>query len=269
MQCFGSRDHSRYFVNAYSDHMGLYAIGTDSVVGDIPGFQFGSLVETQPQIDRIWSNMAMGYNSSFFWQLGQVNTFSLNLYTDDRSSNIVFSPIRSTYVTSVYSPYYAVDAHNKRFHSVRNVSINGVGACNSTVVFHIDSGNPGITIIDESMHTSLPRITNGKWMRKKRTVYHDEERQESIAGSVPYGLVLTAPYTPGTAPDLEVVLPGPGDESTDVVVVIKGPNWVLDDAGQTIFSTYHKNVLGLPFLVAANEVVFDDNQQNLYFPEPL
>ena len=44
---------------------------------------------------------------------------------------------------------------------------------------------------------------------------------------------------------------------------IPGSRWLISKRGDTIFSLYHKNVLGLPFLVEG-DVVINDEEKKIY-----
>ena len=47
-------------------------------------------------------------------------------------------------------------------------------------------------------------------------------------------------------------------------IVIPGDRWCVDGSGRTIFATYHKNVLGLPFIMSG-DMIFDDANKRMYF----
>ena len=172
VQCFGGASHSRYFVNAIAPSIGLFDLQGSSIIHSASNFRFGALIETVPAIDRIWSNMGMGYNSRFLQELG-VTAFSMNLYTDGKDSAITFSPKRSTYQTSPYSPF-CLQNEMKRVHYGVNFTLTSLTIpdiysddCDDlvgSVLFHIDSGNNGIAIGDIGLYSYLELVTGGTWI---------------------------------------------------------------------------------------------------------
>jgi len=58
---------------------------------------------------------------------------------------------------------------------------------------------------------------------------------------------------------LDVVFETAREGSEVLVVTLPASSWITDAAGKTAFHSYHKNVLGLPFLISCGAVVFDDH----------
>jgi len=255
VQCFGNRDHSRVYVPAEADHL--------AIVDDIhnahhyhhhpqlkfpSNFSFGALVQTMPPKDRIWSNIGIGYNSSFLQQLN-ITSFYFHLrvqsHIHKRSKNyIIFNPTKKQYPKTMVVPF-TVTNESKRLFTLLGFTFahnhDNSGVYSSTS-FYIDSGNSGISINDTAIYEQLAVSTSGKWRPPD-----DEEEYET----------LYVPFRPYNAPSLRVWL------ALDVFVEIPGTSWVLYNNGTTIFSTYTKNVLGLPFL-SSSDFLFDDTNQLLY-----
>mmetsp|Transcript_40364 Transcript_40364/g.59312 ORF Transcript_40364/g.59312 Transcript_40364/m.59312 type:complete len:189 (+) Transcript_40364:3-569(+) len=157
----------------------------------------------------------------------------------------------------------------------------------------MDTGNDGISLVDETLIANLQQGTNGEWANHDDTdpksksdpflldwLEDDEDKITGLQCSQKSRFNnLYVPYSPIDAPMLQIVL------SPGIVISIPGNVWVLpgpitttrssidsdsensgDDAQyyyKSVFSTYHKNVLGLPFLCAA-DFMFDDDALNLY-----
>ena len=103
--------------------------------------------------------------------------------------------------------------------------------------FHIDTGNSGISIEDPHLAVALASAVGGRWDNQGN-------------------LVLTS---------------GVANTNSSIVVmigairaVIPASIWQLGTGGRTIFAKYHKNVLGLPFIMAG-DMVFDDAHKRIYF----
>jgi len=220
MQCFGG-GHARFYSMAEAD---ITLSGTT-----IPNLKFGALVRTTPALDRIWSNVGIGYKSAFLTQLG-AERILLHLRPGEASS-VTFNPDPSKYADAKYASFRV--SQNRDF-PVDEFQV-GNKTAKSGATFRIDTGNGGICFADQEIADALESATGGEW-----------------AGG---GLIVRG-LSPSTAPDLTVVLGG-------IPVKIPGSRWVTSADGGTIFSMYHKNVLGLPFL-AQNDVVIDDSAKKIY-----
>ena len=126
-QCFGSGSHSRFYTSArtifqFSFHKHAYLPSN---------FSFGALLRTVPQIDRIWSNVGIGYHSSFLQQLN-VSAFIFS------HRAIILHPKFYRYKSAPYLHYPIVKHHRKfKIHSFQ------IGKrrvfCNRTILFNMDS----------------------------------------------------------------------------------------------------------------------------------
>ncbi len=74
MMCFDAGNHSRYFIPSKAKDLVILSVCTTTekdyrVVYKLPSpFLFGALIRTVPLQDRIWSNVEIGYHSSFMNQ---------------------------------------------------------------------------------------------------------------------------------------------------------------------------------------------------------
>jgi len=121
------------------------------------------------------------------------------------------------------APSASFGVGGNREHSVTKIEVKGTRIDTSGLTFHIDTGNSGISIADSSVLSKLKSAAQG--------------------------------LTPETAPNLMLYLEG-------IAVTLPGKTW-MTGKGRTVFSSYHKNVLGLPFLSAA-DIVFDDSKRKIY-----
>jgi len=297
MQCFDESDHSRYTISAEAPELLLHgaSVITDSQEYErappVKNFQFGALIRTVPHVNRIWSNVGIGAGSSF---LNQVSAKSLLLdfhYYDRkiiqfRNDRIVFNPSLTMYKDWNFAPY-AISDHKKRLHQIYYFKFGDKPHLNQDLyqglvpsfTFHIDTGNNGISIKDKAILKNLARGSLGEWV----------SHSENINGT----RILCTPWAQSNGPNLRISL-SPGFE-----VTIPPRVWILDfkeregthvklrrsldDIGisynvhetcmrdpikpmnPTIFSTYHKNVLGLPFISAPGySFVFDDIDKRMY-----
>lgn len=284
MQCFDNSDHARYTSSAMAYELSLY----NAVVkrGDetldptpiIKNFNFGALVRTVPSINRIWSNVGIGANSSFLNQLS-INSILLDFdyyQTQPTHSNekIVFNPSRKLYNSWELSPYEIV--RDKRLHPIDGFYFGNEAVQNSTIIdmnitFHIDTGNDGISIHDNAIRDCLKTGASGEWL----SPWEDENATQ----------VLYTPWNHENGPDVHIML------RPDIEVTIPAWVWILPHSNftirstvedsnthvahehrrvnttlnPTIFRTYHKNVFGLPFLSAPEYCfVFEDEEKSLF-----
>ena len=284
MQCFDNGNHSRYTISAVAFEFFLSGAKTKKAgqirypTPSIQNFEFGALVRTVPRMDRIWSNIGIGADSSF---LNQLSANSILLDFDfyqtpskikhDFNEKIVFNPSRTIYENWEASPY--ITRKNKRLHSVDEFSFGdhlqrSFRKINSNFTFHIDTGNNGISIKDESLINFLQIGVNGEWILDP---YDKQNTTKNLYTSLSHH----------DAPDLNIIL------SPGLRVSIPAWVWIIHDSSirendlyntklhsitggnatmhPTIFTTYHKNVFGLPFLsVPGLSFVFDDTDNQLY-----
>ena len=284
MQCFDNGDHSRSYVPSEADHLVFVDDGFPSFLPSshviqlkLPGhFSFGALVRTMPLIDRVWSNFGIGYNSSFLQQMNITSMlFHLQIPNHDDNdarskSYIIFNPMKERYAESNTTKVvpFELDSNHRRVHRVQGFT-TGSSRLNPSpnqndVLFHVDTGNNGISINDTTIYDYLASATGGKWHvedKRAKDVLMTDMFDDAITSNFEYNR-LYVPFHPFNAPVLNIWL------NSDVVVEIAGNSWVLSSDGETIFSTYTKNVLGLPLLASSNrEFVFDDANRLLYVVE--
>jgi hypothetical protein len=290
--CFDNQDHSRTYIPAAADQLLLLHYSDPSPHSNASGnpavplphnFSFGALSQVMPPKDRIWSNIGLGYNSSFLQQL-QITSlyFHLRVHHHHHSpayrekSYLIFNPSKEHYYNSKPIPFH-VEMSRKRLHPMLGFTIGSkswstivdgnmpsvtpieTSVSQHTLLFHIDSGNSGISINDTSVYERLTHITSGKW--REEVDSNDTNQQNTscttAASSATTTERLYVPFPPAHAPSLRVWL------TVDAFVDIPGPSWVLDNQGTTIFSTYVKNVLGLPFITNC-DLIIDDRTTTLY-----
>jgi len=162
-QCFGGSSHSRFYTMAKAD------VTIDGI--QIRQLNFGALVRTAPAIDRVWSNIGIGYQSHFMSQLG-ASSVLLHLRVGEQSS-VIFNPATS-YYHGAQSARFSVSSN--REHSMDRMVVGGSTVDFKSATFHIDTGNSGISIIDSSL---LKKLNS-----------------------------LASHLSPSTAPELEIVLDG-------------------------------------------------------------
>jgi hypothetical protein len=283
--CFDNQDHSRTYVPATADHLVLLHYSDPSLHSNatviaavlLPyNFSFGALSQVMPPKDRIWSNIGLGYNSSFLQQLHITSIyFHLRVRRHHHhhspsyreKSYLIFNPSKKHYYNSKPIPF-RVEMNRKRLHPMLGFTIGRKSWTNlddaamprilpvvvpNTLWFHIDSGNSGISINDTFVYEHLTHVTGGKWHEEK----DDDGNTSCTTAAVTTSKRLYVPFPPFHAPPLRIWL------TVDVFVDIPGPSWVLDTNGTTIFSTYVKNVLGLPFITNCDFII-DDRTTTLY-----
>jgi hypothetical protein len=295
--CFDNQDHSRTYVPATADHLVLLHYSdpslhsNDTVIASVPlpyNFSFGALSQVMPPKDRIWSNIGLGYNSSFLQQL-HITSIYFHLRIShhhhhhspsyQEKSYLIFNPSKKHYYNSKAIPF-RVEMNRKRLHPMLGFTIGTKSWTNlddaatphilpvvlphTPLWFHIDSGNSGISINDTFVYEHLTHVTGGKWHEEE-----DNDRNDiCTAAAVTTSSTtrnkndtttkrLYVPFPPFHAPPLRIWL------TVDMFVDIPGPSWVLDTNGTTIFSTYVKNVLGLPFITNCDFII-DDRTTTLY-----
>eukprot|EP01043_Picozoa_sp_COSAG02_P022531 COSAG02_NODE_1174_length_14082_cov_1929.950154_14_plen_376_part_00 len=228
MGCFGGASHSRFYTMAKAD----VTINADQPMV-LPGLVFGALVRTAPAIDRIWGNVGVGYGSTWLAQLG-ITAIRFHLRT--AAASVTFNPSPASF-TSLPSAPFEVTA-NREVTVALSVGSEECGGA----TFHIDTGNSGISIEDPHLAVALASAVGGRWDN--------------------YGnLVLTSDVPPGTRAHTNssiVVMIG------TIRAVIPASIWQVGTGGRTIFAKYHKNVLGLPFIMAG-DMIFDDAHKRIYF----
>lgn len=301
MQCFDDGSHSRFYVPGEAQHLVLISTGkqivsqTQNAVNSsrslesnqaeldlIPlgtNFQFAALTKIVPEIDRMWGNFGIGYNSSFLQQM-QYTSFLLHLRVSKHGlplsnrqsggSFILFNPDKINRKVGSIGVKYIIDDHARRVHKVHGIGIDPLADHNSMniatkvnmTLFHIDSGNNGISVNDTSLYEYLRFNTHGEWRLPSPSLANDlfgPNVRECETESGTASKVLFVPFNPATAPSLIISL------SSRAVATIPGSVWVISEDGATLFSTYHKNVLGLPFLSCSQkDFLFDDDELMLY-----
>jgi len=268
--CFDGGDHSRYYTFAETDFsfVGATQINTiesndgtfsrhSAPASKIKHFEFGALVRTVPQRDRIWSNIGIGANSSFMQQLPAHSfLFDFDYYGvkyEHQGERIIFNPDPKLYETWAQSPY--IIQHHRHHVIERFYFGSTIGNAPTNIDFFMDTGNDGISIYDTDLLEFLAYETNGSW-------------KEDTTDPNNYGVSrLLVPYSRENAPDLSLVL------SSGISVTLPGYSWVFDnglyDLGSelnpTIFVQDEENILGLPFLTAPGySFVFEDREKTLY-----
>lgn len=104
--------------------------------------------------------------------------------------------------------------------------------------FHIDTGISGISIEDPRLAVALASAVGGRW---------DDHGD----------LNLNAAASTNNESPIIVIIGA-------IRAVITSSVWKVGTTGRTIFSRYHKNVVGLPFIMAG-DMVFDDAHRRIYF----
>lgn len=314
-QCFQNGTHSRFVAPAKMKHFSLDRTTVRSteytkhknevnfIVRSSPAirnFDFGALIRTVPQKDRIWSNVGIGAGSDFLTQLNITRVLiDFDYYETNENSKFIFNPNPILYKGWKFARYHLHPESAtkfKRIHAVHSFYFehlsnkhHNIKSKVSPIVlpfgkkkyFHIDTGNDGISIFDEDLIYFIGNITGGCWVNK----------------------TLYTPFSPETAPALNIVLSKeekvsvkiPGsiwslprvsrDNVKDIITVISGNSFVFEEAPPpvytqmilptnssqfqpgypTIFHRYNKNVFGLPFLSSPGiKYVFDDEERKLY-----
>jgi len=275
--CFDSGDHSRYFIPSQANDLFLFSGEkqgeTQHVFYPLPSpFTFGALIRTVPLQDRIWSNIGIGYHSSFLNQTG-FKSIQFVLQHPMRSSstraNILrFNPRLERYMHATATQRYRTPHHrvhqldgfflgpyngedptlsilnNNYYDPTTAFSEERTTTATTTIQpfdFIMDTGDGGICIADPLLKNQLAYMTEGKWV------------PENVVSTVEH--LVIDPLA--RASDLNLVFT-PG-----IVVTMKGYMWALP-FGRTIFVTCEINVLGLPFMASGVELVFDDTNKMLF-----
>jgi len=227
-------------------------------------FQFGALVRTVPLADRIWSNIGIGYNSSFLVQM-TIKRILLRLSPQEKKE-IIFYPSKDRYwnVATSSDVDFTVDSYNKRLFHFSYVKIAqhvfwiDVGG-NHTV--HLDTvRNDGIYISEPLLQDYLANITGGFWFKdeellnaQQQQVNHERER-----------LYIPKHYD---AKPLCIAL---GNTLHGYSVQVAISKWTFPGKKKssylpTIFGKYDHTVLGLPYLAAiGTEYLLDDENHIMH-----
>lgn len=229
MGCFGGASHSRFFTMAKAD---VTITAEQPLV--LPGLVFGALVRTAPAIDRIWGNVGVGYGSTW---LAQLDITAIRFHLRTAAASVTFNPLPSSFASLPSAPFEVTS--NREVNVALSVGSEECGAA----TFHIDTGNSGISIEDPHVAVALAGATGGRW----------DAQGNLVVTAVAHG-------TRAHANSSIVVM-------IDAIrAVIPASVWKVGTGGRTIFSKYHKNVLGLPFIMAG-DMVFDDAHRRIYFSE--
>jgi len=185
MQCFGGHSHSRFYTMAVSD-VGLSA----SPPYTVAGLAFGALVRTAPFIDRVWSNIGIGFKSAFLTQ-ANVSRLRFHLRPGGESSYVGLNPPTSSFSSLPSGPFNSLPG-NRYVPAALAVGPVSVGHAE----FLVDTGNPGISIQSETLAAALAAATGGVWEGGK----HGGLRLKT-------GAAAARPITV-SAGEIRVVLPG-------------------------------------------------------------
>ena len=271
--CFGGHSHSRFYTMARAN--ASLAAQPQSLA--VPNLSFGALVRTTPWMDRLWSNVGIGFRSDF---LSQVNAsvlwFSLRL--PPARSLIGLRPALARY-ESLPAAKFTTGPGNRYLSATLEVGSGGT-VCgpalldylfdvSSTTFKHmlllfylahdflcansgrhhiVQTGNAGISIESEVMATALEKATGGIWNR---------------TGNDNGNLWIDRSLHPPTT--LTFVLPPMVARAQQIRVTLPASIWApFADTGQTVFERYDKNVLGLPFIMAG-DFFFDDGSMTLWY----
>ena len=269
--CFDSGDHSRYFIPSQANDLFLFSGENAETHGFYPlpsPFTFGALIRTVPLQDRIWSNIGIGYHSSFLNQTGFTSIQFVLQQHPRRSSTRVnilrFNPHLERYRHATATQRYRTPHH--RVHQLDGFFLgpyNGEDPTPSILKnyndptafseertttttiqpfdFIMDTGDGGICIADPLLKNQLAYRTGGKWVPENNASTVEHLVIDPLARASDLNLV----FTPG------------------IVVTMKAYMWALP-FGRTIFVTCEINVLGLPFMSSGVELVFDDTNKMLF-----
>ena len=277
--CFDNGNHSRFFTPRTANDVVILDPSMQKVVWPLPSpLQFGALLRTVPLQDRIWSNVGVGYHSSF---LNQTNVqklhFSLKLHpTQGSYGHIAFHTLRCDTKDDKIQQSYRVQHH--RIHTLEGFRLSqnaptgnetetkkGVMGdfyplpleSNGLFEFIMDTGNGGICISSNNFggikdHVSL--VTAGQW-RKESNIMGGQEV-----------LYVNTDHTLNST--LHVVFAGninnQNNQDMKIVVSLEPGIWIQDFlTGKTIFMTCNLNVLGLPFMSSGLDLIFDDQHKKL------
>ena len=265
MMCFDNGNHSRYYLPSQvnpKQPLGFLKSDDTSYYALPETFQFGALIRTIPLQDRIWSNVGIGYNSSFMRQ-SKFTSFQFSFQKKD-DLKIIFNPslLRNKsllqYQQSYSTPHqrihhisgFQLGNSNTMLHGSTNKSENTEVI--TPMEFFMDTGNGGIFLADPVFRQNLAHATGGYWTQDENGVASDTQR-------------LMIP-TPLKAPELKIVF------APNIQVTMKGYQWVLpsDESdttmSKTIFTStsYNYSILGLPFISSGVDLIFDDEKKILH-----
>jgi len=148
MQCFGGSSHSRFYTMAQAD---VSIAGTT-----VKNLKFGALVRVAPAIDRVWSNVGVGYKSAFMAQIGASSVlFHLRA---SGGSEVIFNPSPNRYKNA---PRASFDVEGNRVHTVKEMRVGKNSIQMSTTTFHMDTGDAGIGIASSSDLSRLNAAARG------------------------------------------------------------------------------------------------------------
>ena len=322
MQCFNNATHSRYTISATLNTLSFFdpkvtlhdqSQPTTKTLSSVPtttyhtmkNVKIGAMVRTVPQIDRVWSNIGIGYHSQF---LNQIQSRAVLILPDNKTSptnkgsTIVFNAKKERY-SHWSSTYFPVMLH-RRVHSNVDIRIASSPPSSSSTkkddsrnplkndffpnegyrkAFHIDTGNDGIALQSTRIQHNLAKSTGGLWISKLDLLdmfptfalddrfFHDDEHTMKFL-VVPTAFAQHDKHTANdddtSKTDLIVEL------SSTVHVRIPTNRWILPPAKSdneepqlfvpTIFFTYAKNVLGLPFILATEGMAYDDENHSIH-----
>jgi len=256
IQCFDSGNHSRFYAYA-NPSLPFWFLHHDSskkVAQIPPSFRFGALVRTVPNIDRIWSNIGLGYNSSFLTQT-ETTRFMLR-FSNRQKASVILHPEYKHFIDSAFIEF---EVSRHRIFTLQSFEF-GDNTLLNNATFFMDTGNDGISIADSMLKHQLSEVSGGIWLphqENDRNNYGTERLY--IPRNSTNNLIFSS---------LKVSFQ---KCSKDKFVPV--PNWLIlgvknenqSDLIPTIFETYHKNVLGLPFLSSPNfDFIFDDTKLRLY-----
>ena len=266
MMCFDNGNHSRYYLPSQvnpKQPLGFVQSDDTSYYALPETFQFGALIRTIPLQDRIWSNVGIGYNSSF---MRQSKFTSLQFtFPQKHDFKIIFNPslLRNKSLLQYQQSY---STPHQRIHQISgfqlgnsNTILHGSAKKYKTtegitpMEFFMDTGNGGIFLADPVFRRNLAQATGGYWTHDENGVASDTQR-------------LMVP-TPLEAPKLKIVF------APNIQVTMKGYQWILpsDDNDETTFSktiftstSHNYSIFGLPFISSGVDLIFDDENKVLH-----
>ena len=310
MQCFNNETHSRYTISATLNTLSFMdpkltlhdqsqptttTTTTTTTYYTMNNVKIGAMVRTVPQIDRVWSNIGIGYHSQFLNQIqsGAVLILPHNKTSLNNGPTIVFNAKKERYAHWSSSDFQVM--FHRRVHS--NVGIRIASSSSSTKnddswtlleneffpnegyskTFHIDTGNDGIALRSTHIQNSLAKSTGGLWISKhdlldmfptfaldEHFLHHDEHTTKFLVVPTDF-----AQHTDDAKSKTDLIV----ELSSTVHVRIPANRWILPPANNeqepqlfvpTIFFTYAKNVLGLPFILATEGMAYDDVNHRIH-----
>jgi len=310
MQCFSNATHSRYTISATLNTLAFYhpslltdqspASSTSAFTSSPPvvyhsmtDVQMGAMIRTVPEIDRVWSNIGIGYQSQF---LSQIHSRAILI----QHQQIVFHAQTQRYAHWSSTPFQIM--HRRRVHTHLHIHMHSRPTTTNNPqphinypssnnhdnnnhdndqqsqyehAFHIDTGNDGIALRSTHIQTYLAKSTGGLWISKPDFVqlfptfplfHHDHPSIQFLLVPTAFAKQATSSDDANSKPDILV------DLAPHIQVRIPTNQWILmppeDQPPQlfvpTIFSTYEKNVLGLPFILATQGMAYDDENLLIY-----